>query len=184
MIFVAHFSGAETTGQFGLALMSLALPMALFGQAIGKAYYAEIAHLRNGSGDILQITYIVQKRLFAIAVPVALTIFLFGPMIFENLFGEEWSKAGFFASVLSVYILLQFTSSPLIQALNVFGGQGKFLIINMLRSSVIIAIYVIFHIYRFDENHFIYVYSGFMFLFYGFVSCMIIRIIKISTHSH
>lgn len=45
LIFSAWLFGTETTGQIGLALMALALPMNLFGQSTGQAYYGEIAKI-------------------------------------------------------------------------------------------------------------------------------------------
>ena len=61
-LFFAWQFGAETTGQLGLSMMMLALPMTLFGQTTGQAYYAEIARIgRRNPQKIYKITKIMKK---------------------------------------------------------------------------------------------------------------------------
>lgn len=176
LLFTTALYDVETTGQLGLALMALALPINFVGQSIGNAYYAEIAQLsRKAPIKILEITKSVQKRLFAIGIPSVLVLFFWGSELFRLVFGEIWSKAGLFASILSIYILLQFTSAPLIQVLNVFNRQKLFLAINIARTMILIIIFFIFHILNFPAIYFIIAYSGFMMFFYLVISYLIIK---------
>lgn len=50
LLLTAAIYDAGTTGQLGLALMTLALPMTLLGHTTSKAYYAEIASLGQAPG--------------------------------------------------------------------------------------------------------------------------------------
>lgn len=175
-LFTATLYGAETTGQLGLAMMALALPINLLGQSVGNAYYAEISQLsRKAPKKILEITKSVQKRLFMMGIPPTLVIMIFGPDLFRLAFGEIWSVAGLFASVLSIYLLLQFTSAPLIQVLNVFNKQRLFLAINVARSIMLILMFSVFQIADFPATQFIIAYSGMMTFFYLWISYLIIR---------
>ena len=63
LIFAWQF-GADTTGQLGLALTMLALPMTLFGQSTGQAYYAEIARIGcRKPAEIYRISENITKKL-------------------------------------------------------------------------------------------------------------------------
>jgi len=180
LLFSAALFEAEATGQLGLAMMALALPVNLLGQSIGKAYYAEVAKLsRKAPGEILEITKSVQKRLFAIGVPSALALIAFGPALFSLIFGETWLLAGIFASILSVSLLFQLTSSPLMQVLNVFNQQKLFLAINAVRAIMLIALYLVVRITSLSAVPFTIAYSGLMTLFYLVISYAVIRFLKV-----
>ncbi|HRL75159.1 MAG TPA: oligosaccharide flippase family protein [Candidatus Accumulibacter phosphatis] len=180
LLFAAALYDAETTGQLGLAMMALALPVNLLGQSIGKAYYAEVARLsRKAPGKILEITKSVQKRLFAIGVPSALAIIVFGPSLFSLIFGEIWFLAGIFASILAVSLLFQITSAPMIQVLNVFNQQKLFLAINGVRAIMLISLYLVFSITNLSAILFTIAYSGLMTLFYLAISYAVIRFLNV-----
>src|SRR5690606_18420157 len=49
LLFAASFYDAETTGQLGLALMAVALPVNLLGQSMSTAYQAEASKLGRRS---------------------------------------------------------------------------------------------------------------------------------------
>lgn len=140
LLFFAWHHGAEATGQFGLALMIMALPMALLGHTIGQAYYAEIAKVgRKRPEAIYQITRGITRKLFWISVPPFLILLLSGPWLFQLVFGDVWRTAGVFASIMSVYLLTQFVSSPIVSALNVFGKQTYYFQMNLLRVVFMVA---------------------------------------------
>ncbi|MEF8698628.1 MAG: oligosaccharide flippase family protein [Candidatus Accumulibacter sp. UW20] len=182
LLFTAALFGAETTGQLGLALMALALPVNILGQAIGKAYFAEVAQLsRRAPRQILEITSFVQKRLFALGIPPALVILFWGPDLFRLLFGEVWLTAGTFASILAISIVVQFTSAPLVQVLNVFDGQRLFLAINVARTIMLVALFSIFRSAAFSAVHFVMAYSALMTLFYLAITWLVIRFLVVQS---
>ena len=180
LIFITAIYDVETTGQFGLALMALGLPISLIGQSIGNAYYAEIAQLsRKEPQKILEITKSVQKRLFVLGLPPTLFIFFFGKELFEWIFGNHWSMSGSFASIVSVYLFLQLTSAPLIQVLNVFNVQKMFLAINASRAMLLILVFLFFRVASFSSINFVTLYSCMMVIFYFSISYLIIRFLMI-----
>lgn len=91
LLFMAVLYDAKTTGQFGLALMALGLPLQLFGRTLAKAFYAEAANLGNKQpAEVRRMAHAVIKRLAIFSPIPAIVLFLFGPMIFTLLFGDEW----------------------------------------------------------------------------------------------
>jgi len=178
VMMMAALYSKEATGQLSLAMMAMALPIGLIGQALSKAYYAEVAAV--GKRDLLKIrriTLLVQKKLFLVGMPITImTMFLAEP-IFSLIMGEKWATAGKYAAILSPYILLQLTSTPLIQVLNIVGSQAVFLILNTLRILGLILIGYCLKSYALNEVYFIYLLSLFLSLFYLIISLYIFFIL-------
>jgi len=180
LYFAWHF-GADITGQLGLALMVMALPINLFGQTTGKAYYGEIAKIgRKNPDKIYEITKNVTKKLFLISVPPFLVLLFGGPWLFQFIFGEVWREAGVFASMLAVYLLTQFVSSPLVNAMTVFEKQLMFLIINLVRLCGLIIIFGISYSLLLSPEATVLIYSIGLSIHYIFTAYLVFRIIKYS----
>ena len=177
-LFSAALFGAQAAGQLGLALMALAIPSNLIGQAVGQAFYGEIAKLKRSSEvRIKDLVFAVQKRLFAISIPAALAIAFLGEQIFSVAFGSAWSDAGRFAAILAPFVLLQLTSAPLVQVLNVYNKQGAFLAINVFRTIGLLGIYTVCSKLRLSETVFVSLLSGFLFLFYLVITLYILLVV-------
>lgn len=146
---IASLYDANVIGQYGLAKMAIMVPSGLIGQAVSKAYYAEIAVIgKSNYKKIKKITWDVQKKLALVGGPSMLLLSVFSPWLFETVFGQEWRLAGEYARVLSPYALLILISSPLIQVLNIVGSQFVYLIINIIR---IIGLLLFFYLSKYIE---------------------------------
>jgi O-antigen/teichoic acid export membrane protein len=179
VMFAAALYDATTTGQLGLALMALAIPVSLIGRALGQAFYGEIAHLKKGSEiRIKQLTHTVQKRLLGIGVPAAVGIFFLGEPIFQFVFGKHWALAGTYASALAPFVLLQLTSAPLIQILNIYDSQKAFLVINGFRTVGLLGIYWACSFFSLEPIRFVQLLSIFLFIFYLLVSLHILDLVN------
>jgi O-antigen/teichoic acid export membrane protein len=179
LLFSAWLFGSETTGQLGLALMALALPMNLFGQSIGQAYYAEIAKIgRKNPRKIYILTKNITEKLFLVSIPPFLVLILVGPHVFSFVFGEQWREAGVFSRILALYLLTQFISTPLVNALSVFDKQGMFLRINMIRSIAIIMVFGLAYLCRLSPMYAILIYSIVLSVHYIFTSISVFSVIR------
>lgn len=142
VLMVATLFSSEATGQLSLAMTALSIPVSLIGSAVAKAYYAEVAALgKNNIEKIREITFGVQRRLFAIGLPVMAIVMIFGEPIYVIVFGEEWREAGRFSKKLAILILFQFTSAPLMEVINVVGRQVHFFIIHLVRAVGLICLF-------------------------------------------
>src|SRR5690554_3840486 len=142
----------ESTGQLGLAVMALSLPVSLIGMSMSKAYFAEVAAIgKNDLEKIKRITLNVQKKLFIISVPITIFIMLLARPIFVFVFGKDWVVAGLYASILAPSMLFAFTSAPLVQVLNVIGSQKSYLFINLVRVIFITSLFSITSLYDFSS---------------------------------
>ncbi len=179
LMFSATLFGIETTGQIGLALMALNLPVNLIGQSMGQAFYAEISRLKADAAEtIRQMAVAVQKRLFLVGLPIVALVFFLGQTLFKLVFGPEWTEAGHYASILSFSILLQFTSAPLVQILNVYNLQRYFLGINLMRSFALVALFLVAQRMGLGVVTFITLLSGILFCFYAAMTIFILRLVS------
>jgi len=178
-MFAAALYGASATGQLGLALMALAIPGSLIGQSVGQAFYGEIARLKKGSEvRIKALAYSVQKKLFLVGLPITLAIVLLGEPLFRIVFGREWAEAGAYASVLAPFVLLQLTSAPLVQILNVYNAQSAFLAINVFRAAGLVGIYYTCRSLALPAQEFVYMLSAFLFVFYLLITFYILHVVR------
>ncbi len=140
LLLTAAFYDAETTGQLGLALMTLALPMQLLGYTTSKAYYAEIASLgRKRPVEVRAVTRSVIKRLLALSIAPSLILLVFGEGLFSLAFGRQWELAGELAAVLAIYLMFQFIHAPASHLLSLFDRQRLLLMLNVQRTVLTVA---------------------------------------------
>jgi O-antigen/teichoic acid export membrane protein len=178
-MFAAALFGAGATGQLGLALMALAIPGNLIGQSVGQAFYGEIARLPKGSEVRIKVlAYSVQKKLFLVGLPLTLALMLLGEPLFHMAFGERWTEAGMYASILAPFVLLQLTSAPLVQILNIYNAQGAFLSINVVRAIGLLVIYQTCLWLALSPKEFVYVLSAFLFAFYLLITLYILHVVN------
>jgi len=185
LLYFAWQFGTQITGQLGLALMIVALPMTLFGQTTGQAYYAEIARIgRKNPDKIYEISKNITRKLFLISIPPFLILLLFGPWLFQVVFGDVWKEAGVFASILAIYLLTQFVSSPLVNALSVFDKQRLFLLVNVIRVVGIILVFGFSFGIGLTGFKTILVYSVALSVHFIFVAYLVFRVIKHAAIRH
>ncbi|MFT0860558.1 lipopolysaccharide biosynthesis protein [Ancylobacter sp. G4_0304] len=177
LLYTAKFYGIAVSGQLGLALTMLALPVAIIGQSIGRAYYAELAQLgRNRPEQIFSVTVKIQLLLFAAGIVPTLALMFLGPLMFRIAFGPQWELAGHYASLLSIYILLQFTSAPLMQLLNIYNRQRAFLVMNVLRAIAFVALCLAVTHFELSAENYVRIYSLQMVVFYAAASIYILYV--------
>lgn len=178
-LFSAQLFGMETAGQLGLALTALALPLSLVGTTMANAYFAEISAIgRKNPASVLAITRSVTKRLIVLSLPAALMLMAFGPWIFSIVFGERWEMAGQFARILSIYLVFQFISSPLGNALTLFRRQDLFLKMNLGRFAMIVVIFLAARLLGWDSRFTLLVYSASLSIHYLISNRIIFSVIK------
>ncbi|WP_158569153.1 lipopolysaccharide biosynthesis protein [Pseudotabrizicola alkalilacus] len=174
MFFMAALYDAQTTGQFGLAMMALSMPVAILGQSAGKALYGEASQIfKEEPARVVKMAGEVQVRLLAVALVPAALLFFFGSDLFYFAFGPEWRLAGQFTSLISFAIVFQFSSAPLIQLMNLLKNQSVFLLINILRSAGLAIVFMAGAWLELDAMTVVAWYSAFTTIFYLGISAFI-----------
>jgi O-antigen/teichoic acid export membrane protein len=168
LLFFVAIYGAYDTGQLSIALTAIALPLSILGQGVSSAFYAETAKIGIKYPDqLIEITKAVTMKLFIFSIAPALVLFFGGEYIFSIVLGENWKLGGFFASTLSIYLVAQFVTAPVMNIFNILEKQGVYLVINIIRSILMALIFLVFaNLFGLDSQQIILLYSISMSLFY------------------
>lgn len=185
ILIMAAIYSKHDTGQLGLALTVLAMPASVIGATMSQAFYAEVAKIGKRNIDqIGTLTKKIQIKLFCVGVPCALLLYICAEQVFMLFFGREWAEAGRYAAILSPYILLQLTSAPLIQVLNIIGSQKIFLAINVCRILCLGGVYVLFNNVQKESWVLVRCISIVLTFFYLFVSAYVFLLVRAKTKSN
>jgi O-antigen/teichoic acid export membrane protein len=167
LLFSAAMYGTGLTGQLGLAIMTVSLPMQLLSQTMGKAYYAEISETGAQQQDkIKSLSFLVMKRIFILGLIPSIFIALGSEFLFPLVFGSEWAQAGVFASIMVVYMFFQFVSIPFVNLFILFKRQRYLLIMNLIRLVIMLTVFSIVYLFRLDGEFFVSLLSYSMAMFY------------------
>ena len=182
LLYFAWKYGAELTGQLGLSITMLSIPVTLIGYSVGKAFYAEIATIGKKEPDkIFKLTKNIMQKLFGFSFIPFLIILCLGPWIFKLFFGEMWFQAGVFARILSFYLLMQFVYSPIGDGIvNVFNKQNVIFLIDFIRVIIIATVFSMSYFLQWDVIFTLIVYSMSLTIHYCIATYMILRIIKVT----
>ena len=179
LFYFAWQFGADIAGLIGLALIVVMIPVTLLGYTTGKAYYAEIAIIGKEKPDeILSVTKGIVKKLVLVSILPFAILFILGPWIFELVFGNEWTQAGKFASILSIYLLAQFVYSPVSEgAFNVFEKQAFVLGIEFGRLALIIVAFTVSYMINWDPVETLILYSILIFIHYTIATYIVFNVV-------
>lgn len=176
LLFIAALYDPQITGQFGLAIMALSVPISILGQSAGKALYGEAARVfQDQPMQVTQMAREVQFRLILLALLPTAILFTVGEEIFVVFFGIEWRMAGSFASIMAIAMLFQFTSAPLVQLINLLSNQIIFLSINVIRILGLVAVFVMAFVFELDAVSFVKLHAAFTTFFYLGVTTFILH---------
>jgi len=145
VVFIATWFGTSDAGLYGLAQRVVALPVVLVGAAASQVYLGEIAEAARRDGRVDASLF---KRasiwLLGPAGLLVIVMVLFGPTLFQWVFGAEWRQSGYFAQALSVATAAQMVAAPLGGTLVVLEKQHVQAAWDALRLSAMgISVYLV-----------------------------------------
>ncbi|WIY52436.1 oligosaccharide flippase family protein [Devosia sp. YIM 151766] len=142
LVLAAAFGPTEA-GFFALARTVLYLPVELIGQSVASVFYPRLNAEALASRPLLPLLLRAWSALAAIGLPLFGAIALASPWLFAFVFGEDWYRAGVYASLLSLWLFLMLANRPSLGATSVMGMQRVFLAQGVIALILkIIALYV------------------------------------------
>jgi O-antigen/teichoic acid export membrane protein len=165
-VFNGNFSQFET-GQLGLAMAAIAVPVMLVARTASQAYHGEVSAIgRKRPAEIYDLTKALCVKMFFVGLLPSLTLMVGGQYIFELFFGKQWSQAGQFSSYLALMLLFQFMASPINHSFSIFKRNDLVLKLNSLRFVLVVCAFCIGYILALGSHSLIMLYSVFGSLFY------------------
>jgi lipopolysaccharide exporter len=109
LVFSVFYTNAEI-GLFSLGMRIIVLPAQLISQSLGQVLYSMFSKNNEIEKDrFLDLVCL----LFCVSLPVFTITNLIGSDLFAFLFGQNWSTSGYYASVMSIWLIFSFVSAPL-----------------------------------------------------------------------
>ena len=121
IVAITNIFTTTIAGYYALVERVLGVSMGLIGSSVAQVFYQQFASCaanRTAAKRMLKKTWL---SLFAIGIVPFSVLFIFGPAIFNLIFGPSWREAGLMASILAPLYLLTFISSPTSTAFRVLG---------------------------------------------------------------
>lgn len=152
VMMLASFFGPAAAGFYSLGRLALAMPSTLIGNAIFDVFYPRITEAARQRENVFRLLLKASLALVAAGVVPFGMVILFGPWLFELVFGAQWYAAGEYARWLSVWLFFAFLNRPSVAAIATLGKQGFFLVYEVaslvLRAT---ALYVGFWLFNDDR---------------------------------
>lgn len=122
VLIIANSFGPVMAGYYALARTVLILPVSLIGKAVGDVFYKTTSTLYQ-TGQKSQIWSRLVAATMALAalgiVPLVI-IWLWGPVLFQFVFGQQWREAGELAGIISVWLFFVLINAPSLKVMIVF----------------------------------------------------------------
>lgn len=132
------FFGATAAGFYALSRGVMALPSTFLGKAVNNVFYPRINAAAQSENCIYELIFKGTLSLFLIGlIPFGIVV-VYGPWLFEFIFGDEWRIAGEYSQWLSLYFIMHFINKPCIAAVPVLEAQRGFLVYEIVSTGVIL----------------------------------------------
>ncbi len=132
--------GASISGQYALVERCASVPVAVISQAVAQVYMASFSTaLRTDPAESLHIFSKVIWAHFRLALLPTLGVILFGPRIFEFVFGARWALGGRFLQSLAPMLFVSFLVAPIDNTLQMLNQQTLNFTWHVFRFALILA---------------------------------------------
>lgn len=148
-LLIAKFFTTAILGQFSLAWRMVQMPMNLIGGAISQVFFQKLSSSDKKDLNKIVSQFIVKAAL--VSAPLFIVLYLFSVDIFQFVFGEKWKLAGEVASTMSLWLFLNFISSPLSTIYLILNKQEIMIIFSIFYMSIPLGIIFVFHEHSFID---------------------------------
>lgn len=128
---LSNFFSTSVVGYYSLGMMVIQLPMSFIGGAIGQVFYQRAAEAKI-EDNLRPLVEDIFKVLVKLGFFPMIVLLLIGKDIFSVVFGPEWSIAGVYIQILSIWAFVWFISSPLSTIVAVLEKQSWGLSLNIV----------------------------------------------------
>ncbi len=151
VIMLASLFGPAAAGFYSIGKTVLGLPTTLIGKSVSDVFYPRITETFNEGKSVNKLLVKATGSLALVCVVPFSIVIIFGPSLFEFVFGQEWIKAGEYASWMALWSMFAFINRPSVSVIPVLGLQSYFLIYEVFSLlSRGAALFIGFYIYSSD----------------------------------
>lgn len=139
-----YLFGSVVAGFYALTFKILALPATLIGRAIGNVLLAHAPEAHR-EGNLRKLIEPIFSKMVHIGLPGLALLLIWGPELFDLIFGPKWHKAGEYAQWMAPWLYLKLQWTPISVLSSILQLQGQALIaesLSLLGRMIVLAICV------------------------------------------
>ena len=137
--FITGLFGLSVFGYYSMAYRMLGLPLSLISMNISKVFFKRATDENMLTGNFHKTLKQTALILLIISIPMVLILTLFGPYLFDFVFGDGWGTAGEYVRILAPMYGIRLVVAALTPALIVSGEQKlemKIQVLFLLSSAI------------------------------------------------
>lgn len=151
ILMLASLFGAGAAGHFSLGRMVLSAPVQLIGKSVADVFYPKVTNLKNNGANISKVFSKTILGLSLLGIIPFGIIVIWGPFIFELIFGRDWLHAGEYARWIALMSYFMFITRPVISVIPVLKLQKELLIYELVSTILrVTALYVGYNLFESD----------------------------------
>jgi O-antigen/teichoic acid export membrane protein len=143
--------GPAAAGFYSIGKTVLGLPAHLIGKAVGDVFYPNVNEAHTKGRKIFPMIKKGTIGLLAVGIIPFGIVMLFGPLLFELVFGTGWDRAGEYARWMAFMSLFMLAARPVIATVPVVRAQRFFLIYEVISVAVRLSA-LLLGFYFFDSD--------------------------------
>lgn len=137
---ISNFFGPNVLGSFSFAKSILMKPLQLIGNSFSQVFYRKASKLYNDDINIYNFSKSNFLVLFAIGLPFAVLMAIWGKEIFSLVFSSKWEKAGYLSQILILWLLFRFVASAISTIPLVLNKQREFFYLSLFCNLIPILV--------------------------------------------
>lgn len=149
-IFLKTIFGNTFVGFYSISVTLLGMPLSLISGNVSKVFFESAVKEYNQTGEYTKSFKKVFLFQLALAIPMVLIMYFFGPPICAFVFGSEWRVAGDYIQILAPMFGIRFIVTTLSAALIIVNKQMIDLILQILFVLSSVLCFVLCYFYRFS----------------------------------
>jgi O-antigen/teichoic acid export membrane protein len=149
IIFISKFFSSIIVGYYSLSKRIVSLPIQFIARAVGDVFRQKASDEYRKYGKFDKIFIKTILTLFLISIIPFIIFYLYCPLLFSIIFGENWKIAGEYAQILSVTAFIGFISTPVDKGAIIVGNTKYIFVWHMLKfilNLIAILFYVLLNI--------------------------------------
>ncbi|MBJ9970234.1 oligosaccharide flippase family protein [Providencia rettgeri] len=151
ILMLASFFGPASAGFYSIGRTVLGIPSTLIGKSVGDVFYPRISEAVNNKEKVSNLISKATILMSAVGIIPFGVVVIFGPYLFDIIFGSDWVVAGEYARWLALWLYFGFLNRPSVAAIAALKLQGFFLIYELISIVLRVgSLYMGFSIYNSD----------------------------------
>jgi len=136
---ISIYYGEVVLGLFGLMIRYLRVPIDLLGSSLGSVFMQNAAQRLNEEKSVSRMVTRIVIVMAGIGIVPFGSIFFFGEELFAWFFGDDWTRAGKFAAIISPWLFANFIISPVSSLPVLLNRQKTFFLISLIMNGCVVA---------------------------------------------